>query len=178
MALPVVVRALHCRDAEDYVALRARAIVEEPLSFSSGPGDDRNASIDFVRQMLGDPGQAVFGALAERGQDGPALVGVVGIRREHHRKRAHRSTLWGLYVAPLHRGRSIGRALINAALSWASTIDGVEYVDLGVGTWNSAALRLYEDLGFVAWGTEHDALRAGDSVVAEHHMTLRLKAPD
>jgi ribosomal protein S18 acetylase RimI-like enzyme len=54
-------------------------------------------------------------------------------------------------------------------------VDGVEYVDLSVSAWNRAALRLYEDLGFIVWGTEADALRDGDSVVADHHMTLRLR---
>jgi ribosomal protein S18 acetylase RimI-like enzyme len=170
-----VVRALAPGDAEAYVAIRARAVAEEPLSFSSGPGDDRNASIDSVRQTLGDPGQAVFGAFVDRAGQDLELVGIVGMLREPRRKRAHRATLWGLYVAPSQRGRSVGRALMNAALAWARSIDGIEYVDLGVGTWNRAALRLYEELGFVVWGTEADALRSGHTVVGEHYMTLRLK---
>jgi ribosomal protein S18 acetylase RimI-like enzyme len=175
MSSVAAVRALLPGDAETYAAVRARAVAEEPLSFSSGPGDDRNASIDFVRTMLGDPSQAVFGAFVERPERGPELVGIVGILREHHRKRAHRASLWGLYVTPPHRGRSVGRALMNAALAWASSIGGIEYVDLQVATWNREALRLYEGLGFVAWGTESDAFRASDSVVDDHHMTLRLR---
>jgi ribosomal protein S18 acetylase RimI-like enzyme len=175
MSSSALVRALVPGDAETYVVVRARAIAEEPLSFSSGPGDDRNASMDFVRTMLGDRSQAVFGAFVEQRERGSELVGIVGILREHHRKRAHRASLWGLYVTPPHRGRSVGRALMNAAVAWAHSIDGIEYVDLGVGAWNRGALRLYEDLGFVVWGTESDALRAGDAVVAEHHMTLRLR---
>jgi ribosomal protein S18 acetylase RimI-like enzyme len=175
MKSSAVVRALAPGDAEIYVAIRARALAEEPLSFTSGPGDDRAASIDFVRNALGDPRQALFGAFVEREGEAPALVGIIGIVREPRRKRAHRASLWGLYVMPSHRGRSVGRSLMNAALAWARSIDGVEYVDLAVSAWNRAALRLYEDLGFVAWGTEPDALRAGDSVVADHHMTLRLR---
>jgi ribosomal protein S18 acetylase RimI-like enzyme len=175
MSSDAVVHALAPGDAEIYVSLRAKAVAEEPLSFSSGPGDDRNASIDFVRQMLGDPGQAVFGAFVEHAEQAPELVGIVGILREHHRKRAHRASLWGLYVAPQHRDRRVGRALMNAALGWARSRDGIEYVDLGVGAWNRAALRLYEDLGFVVWGTEADSLRTGDTIVAEHHMVLKLQ---
>ena len=36
-------------------------------------------------------------------------------------------------------------------------------------------MRLYQDLGFTIWGTEADSLRVGDTVVAEHHMVLRLR---
>ena len=175
MSSSAVVRALTLADAEVFAALRAQAIAEEPLSFMSGPDDDRAASIDFVRRTLDDPTQAVFGALVECAEQRPALVGIVGILREPRRKRAHHASLWGLYVAPSHRGRSVGRALMNAALAWARSIDGIEYVDLAVSDWNRPALRLYEDLGFIVWGTEADALRAGDSVVADHHMTLRLR---
>jgi ribosomal protein S18 acetylase RimI-like enzyme len=83
--------------------------------------------------------------------------------------------VWGLYVTPAHRGQGLGRSLMEAALGFARSLDGVDYVALGVGDWNRKALELYQDLGFVAWGTEVDALRVGDATVAEHHMVLRLR---
>ena len=107
------VRALALADAEVFSAIRAQAIAEEPLSFMSGPDDDRNASIDFVRRMLDDPTQAVFGAFVDDAEQPPALVGIVGILREPKRKRAHRALLWGLYVVAPYRGRSVGRALLR-----------------------------------------------------------------
>jgi hypothetical protein len=46
---------------------------------------------------------------------------------------------------------------------------------LSASAWNRTAVRLYEDLGFVIWGTESDALRVDDSALADHHMTLHLR---
>ena len=171
------VRALAPDDAESYVELRAQALLQDPLSFTAGPGDDVASSVDFVRRALADPDQATFGAFVDRGapEAGSELVGIVGINRERHRKRAHRAVIWGLYVTPAHRGHRVGRVLMEAAIAFARSLDGVEYVDLGVGDWNRAAMRLYQDLGFTIWGTEADSLRVGDTVVAEHHMVLRLR---
>jgi ribosomal protein S18 acetylase RimI-like enzyme len=164
-----VIRALSPADAEAYVRVRAEALRQDPLAFGAAPGDDVASSVDFVRNALADPLQATFGAFATD------LVGIVGINRERHRKRAHRAVLWGLYVTPAHRGRGFGRCLTEAALRFARSLDGVDYVELGVGDWNHGAMKLYQELGFVAWGAEIDALRVGDTKVTEHHMVLRLR---
>jgi ribosomal protein S18 acetylase RimI-like enzyme len=134
-----------------------------------------------VRTALEGPSQAIFGAFAD-GKPAPTapagtevLIGVVGIRREDQKKSAHRATIWGLWVVPEQRGRGIARALMEEALRFARTLDGVEIVQLAVGDWNAPAKRLYLDLGFTSWGIERDALRHGDDVVDEHHMSLRLR---
>jgi ribosomal protein S18 acetylase RimI-like enzyme len=172
------VRALGPDDAESYVELRTQALLQDPLSFTAGPGDDVASSVDFVRLALADSNQATFGAFVDGAARAraPELAGIVAINRERHRKRAHRAVIWGLYVTPAHRGSGLGRALMTAALAHARSVEGVEYVDLGVGDWNRAAMRLYQDHGFTMWGTEADSLRVGDTVVAEHHMVLRLRA--
>jgi len=175
----LIVRALAPVDAESFVAVRARALVSDPLAFGSSPGDDVVSSADFVRGAVAQLDQAIFGAFAEGRPTPPigtqTLVGVAGIRREHHKKSAHRATIWGVWVAPEYRGRGIGRALMEATLRFARRLDGVEYVQLAVGDWNAAARSLYQELGFTTWGIERDALRHGDDVVAEHHMSLRLR---
>jgi ribosomal protein S18 acetylase RimI-like enzyme len=134
-----------------------------------------------VRDALAEPSQAIFGVFAE-GRPTPAaptgthtLIGVAGIRREEQKKSAHRATIWGVWVAPEYRGRGAGRALMEEALRFARTLDGVEILQLAVGDWNAAAKSLYLDLGFTTWGIERDALRHGDDVVDEHHMSLRLR---
>jgi ribosomal protein S18 acetylase RimI-like enzyme len=175
--MAATIRALVPADAERYVVLRREALLAEPRAFSSGPEDDVASSVDHVRRSLADPDQATFGAFAA--SDGGAateLVGIVRIHRERHRKRAHRSMITGLYVRSSQRSRGVGRALMDAALGFARSLGGVEYVDLGVGDFNAAALGLYRELGFESWGTEQDSLRVGDDVVAEHHMVLRLRS--
>src|ERR1700722_2548910 len=52
-----------------------------------------------------------------------------------------------LYVAPARRGRGLGRALMEAALSEARG-QGADTMDIGVDEPDLAARRLYESLGF------------------------------
>lgn len=68
----------------------------------------------------------------------------------------YRPSLWSdglecylaeLYVAPGHRGRGIGRALLTAAIEQARS-RGATYMDLGTSEDDVAARHLYEALGF------------------------------
>jgi GNAT superfamily N-acetyltransferase len=52
-----------------------------------------------------------------------------------------------LYVAPASRGRGLGRALMEAALSEAR-LRGADTMDIGVDEPDLVARRLYESLGF------------------------------
>ena len=51
----------------------------------------------------------------------------------------------------------------------------VERLSLGVAAGNAAALRLYRATGFVIYGTEPAAIRAGGADHDEHLMTLDLR---
>jgi ribosomal protein S18 acetylase RimI-like enzyme len=164
------------------VAIRGRALAADPLAFGSSPGEGSTSSVDFIRRALANPQQAIFGVFADESAGTPPSrggstmpLGIVGIRREPHKKSAHRATIWGLWVTREQRGRGLARALMEEALRFARTLEGVEYVSLSVGDWNASAKALYLDLGFTSWGIERDALRVGDDVVDEHHMSLRLR---
>jgi ribosomal protein S18 acetylase RimI-like enzyme len=52
-----------------------------------------------------------------------------------------------LYVVPAHRGRGLGRALMEAAMDLARE-RGADHIDLGTGEADTAARALYESLGF------------------------------
>ena len=51
------------------------------------------------------------------------------------------------YVAPEHRGRGVGRALMDAAVREARRL-GSDTMDIGVDEPDLAARRLYESMGF------------------------------
>ncbi len=82
------------------------------------------------------------------------LVGTVGIQRDPVRKRAHRASIWGVYVATALRKKGIGRQLLKAALDYATTMPGVRQVSLGANTTNPASIALYKALGFEPYGVE------------------------
>lgn len=159
-------------DAEAFRALRLAGLAESPAAFGSSPDVASEHDLALVRSRLA-PGQddATFGAFA-----GDALVGVVGLHRPTHPKGRHRGQVWGMYVAPTHRRRGAGHALVAALVAYARGLDGLAWLDLGVGVDNAPARALYEGFGFEAWGTERDALRVDGSAVDELHMSLELAA--
>lgn len=52
-----------------------------------------------------------------------------------------------LAVAPGHRGKGIGKALLNEVKNWAE-IRELKYVELNVLTQNNHAIEMYEKMGF------------------------------
>jgi ribosomal protein S18 acetylase RimI-like enzyme len=163
-----MIRALGVNDLDAYVALRQRALRECPLAFSSSAENDFASSHDTLRaQMTQAPHWMLFGAFT-----GDVLAGAAGLYRVRHAKAAHRMQLWGMYVAPEQRGRGLGAALLDAAITHARTLGDVAWIDLSVTTAADAARRMYERAGFAAWGTQRDALRYEGHAVDEHHMAL------
>jgi ribosomal protein S18 acetylase RimI-like enzyme len=170
LGAPPVIRRLGPADAEEFFALRRRALEEAPLAFAASPADDLATDAAAVREQLGRaPESVVFGAFTDR------LVGVVGLYRDRHLKSAHKVHLWGLYVAREARRRGVASKLMEAALAHARTLPGVVAVQLGVSEAAAEARRLYERMGFRTWGTDPDALRHGGRSVAEDWMVLTLE---
>lgn len=163
-----MIRPLSPDEAGAYQQIRREALEDAPFAFGSSPSDDRARSIEFVRQVLASPEQAVFGAFM------PHLVGVVGIYRDPSEKAAHKAHLWGLYVDPSYRSSGLGRALVEAAIGFARSIGGVSHVHLSVSERALAAASIYQALGFETWGVEPAALRIKGENASERHMLLFL----
>jgi ribosomal protein S18 acetylase RimI-like enzyme len=167
--LDTTIRELREGDVEAYVSLRREALLDSPLAFAASPGDDHASSREAVLELLRRaPDRVLLGAF----RDG--LVGVAGLIRDRHRKSAHKVHLWGMYVAPRHRGRGIAGALVEAAVRHARALPGVSWVQLSVSSTAPAARRLYERAGFRTWGTEPDALRHDGRQAILYHMALPL----
>lgn len=60
----------------------------------------------------------------------------------------HRGWLWGVAVAPSHRGRGLGAALVRAAEA-ALAARGCAKINLQVRQGNAAVTTFYERLGYV-----------------------------
>ena len=156
-------------DAGELFRLRRSALLDSPLAFLASPEDDVASSEAAVRELL-DPRRksVVFGAY------NPALVGMLGLNRTNHRKAAHKVNLWGMFVLPTCRGQGLAAQLLDAAIRWARTLDGVRSVHLSVSESAVAARRLYERAGFETWGIEAHAIRFAERSESEHHMRLSL----
>lgn len=164
-----MIRVIQESDFDAYIALRQRSLRECPLAFSAAPDDDFASSRESLRaQTAMAPSWVIFGAF-----DGDALVGALGFIRKRRVKAEHRAQIWGVYVAPEHRGRGFGEQLIGAVIEHARA-QSVDWLDLDVTSAAPEAQRLYRRMGFQEWGTRTDVLRHEGHVVDEHHMALRI----
>lgn len=100
---------------------------------------------DRIRASLEDP--EVCYLVAE--VDG-AVAGDAGLRADG----AGRADLF-MALLPEHRGRGLGRLLLDRALGWARARDDLHKVTLQVWPHNQAALALYRRAGFLVEGYRH-----------------------
>jgi ribosomal protein S18 acetylase RimI-like enzyme len=187
-------------DAARYARLRRDMLDDAPWAFEASPGDDRALDLDHLARYLADDHRAIFAVAAgadlaasaavSPGADLPTdaalgvgadlgtrtdLIAAAAVVRGAPPKFAHRATIWGVFVAPPHRGLGLGRAVVAAAIDLARAWTGVDYVDLGVSARSPEARRLYESLGFQAWGRQPETTAHDGQRHDEIFMTLRLR---
>lgn len=146
----IQIRRVMPDDAQLYRRIRLEGLRNNPEAFGS-TFERENVQTDawFAERLASTD---VLG-----GWQGTNLVGVVGLRAQDGTKEAHKGLLWGMYVQPAFRGTGVAGQLIEALLELAK--GRVELVQLAVWDGNVAARRLYERFGFVAYGTEINALK-------------------
>ena len=79
-----------------------------------------------------------------------------------------------MYVEPSARRLGAGAMLMQAAISVARAQPGLRMLRLTVTQGNEAALRLYESVGFSAWGVEPLAIYTPSGYKAKVHMAMQL----
>ena len=164
------IRILQANDAASFQALRLQALRECPAAFASSYEEERDIPPARVAERLSPtPERAVFGAF-----DHAALIGTAGLQRERAMKLSHKAFIWGVYVAPEHRQRGIGRLLLQAALEHATLMPGLRQVNLGAGAAKTASTALYKAAGFEPFGLEKDFLLVDGVPYDEVHMTRRI----
>lgn len=171
------VRRLSPADIDAYVTLRREMLLDSPWAFGASPGQDRGGDADHLRTAILSDEYALIGAFDDGGSSTtPVLVAAAGVLRETGLKFRHIATIWGVYVTPTQRRKGAGRLVVAAAIDAARTWQqsGVARVRLGVSANATAAQRLYESLGFIAWGVEPDCIRVDGASFDEIYMSLRL----
>jgi len=168
------VRILGANDAEAFWNLRLRALKENPESFGATYTEILERGIAGVTQNLGRHSEnsdedVTFGAF-----DGDTLVGTTGFHRETLAKMRHKSIIWGMYVPKELRRKGIGKALLEAAIAYASELPDLEQINLDVVLTSKEARHLFIAMGFETWGVEHGALKLHDRYFDVEHMTLYL----
>jgi len=173
----LAIRRLEERDLAAYKALRDEMLAAHPEAFTSDAETEAKRAPSSYRARFGldrpeGSGQFVVGAwLDER------LVGALGCERDERIKVRHLGHLIGMMVRPELRGSGIGAALLDACIAEARRAPGMEVLTLTVTTGNVPATKLYEQAGFVRYGTLPRAIRVGERFLDKDHMVLQLTTP-
>ena len=164
------IRRLTPADAPAFQALRLFALREAPSAFGSSFEEESAFSPTTIEGRLAlKPDCGPFGAF-----EGNKLVGLVALGRESMKKLSHKVMVWGMYVRPEFRSKGIGRALLLEVLALARSVPEIVQVSLRVNAGNAGAIRLYESVGFKAFGREPGSMRINGEFHDEIHMYLRL----
>jgi RimJ/RimL family protein N-acetyltransferase len=163
----VDIRQLGEADAADYRELRLRGLREHPEAFTSSYEEERAKPLEWTLSRV--KAGVVLGAY-----EGRQLVGVLGLSIEPRAKIRHKGHVFGMYVAPEHAGRGVGRALLAECIARAKHISGLELLQLTVTDGNDRAKALYEKAGFRQFALERNAMKLGGRHFDKCHMALEL----
>src|SRR5205814_1269726 len=150
------IRLLTAKHAETWWHLRLEALQNDPASFADSAEEHQNTTVETVRERLGDSTtdrNFILGMFA----DGK-LAGTAGFYCNQHNKERHKGHIWGVYMRPESRGKGMARALMQEIIRRAQEIDGLEQILL-VASAHLPARKLYESLGFEAYGVEPRSLK-------------------
>jgi len=126
------------------------AVARERKYLAGTTGFPEDITREFVRNIEKN-NLAQFYAL-----DGEKVVGWCDILPRKHEGFGHVGVL-GMGVIASHRGMGIGKHLLTHALDHAKYANGLEKVELEVFKSNTAAIGMYESMGFFREGERIDA---------------------
>jgi len=168
--MSLLIRPLECKDAEAMRALRLLGLQTDAYAFGASYDHEREQPLSFFQdRCTPTDGKVFFGAFFKN-----QLVGLMSLVRETNPKTCHHANIYAVYTHPDYRGQGIAKKLLAQVIETAQSWTGLRYLQLGVAARNAAALAVYEQAGFVTWGTMESALRVDGVDYDEHFMSLDL----
>ncbi|EKD46701.1 MAG: Acetyltransferase [uncultured bacterium] len=149
----------------EYKELRLEALREDAEAFGMSYAE----ALSLLDEEWQDEFENRKGFILVASEDSK-LLAMIGAYQEEGEKMKHIAYVWGVYVRKEHRGKGIGKMLMESLLEELAKNKELEKVDLNVNTSQLSAVRLYEKLGFKIAGTLHSELKIGTKYYDEHVM--------
>ena len=148
----IEIRRLPGNRWKDYRKIRLEALKKDPEAFSSSYEEEKLLTEEEWRRRI----KSVLFAI-----DDGAPVGTIAYGLNTRKKTRHVAGIFGVYVTAGHRGRGIGRMLVEGALSRIQRHGGILKVQLSVNPDLRPAFELYKNSGFVITGRATRDLKIG-----------------
>jgi ribosomal protein S18 acetylase RimI-like enzyme len=143
----------------EYRELRLRALKTDPQAFGQSYEEAVKHPEERWRQRLIDADQGKsWLVFAERAG---TLIGISGAYQWPEDIEANRAMIVAVFVDEFARGRGIGERLMQAVMDELAAA-GLASAILAVNPVQTAAVRLYEKLGFRVTGTEINLMGTGE----------------
>ena len=146
-----------CRD------LRLEALKEEPQAFGSLFEDEKCLTEPIWKDRIGN---ALFAL------DGDRPIGMVVMIAGKTVKTSHIGNLYGLYVKTAYRKRAIGHLLVSEVIKAYQGMERIRKIKLAVNGEQTAAINLYERLGFSIAGRLKEEIFYDDKFYDEYIMEM------
>ncbi len=156
---------LNQADWEKYKELRLEALQKDSKAFGESYEESAKRTDEEWKKRLENPKTHIFVA-----RDGDDFFGMAAAYQEEKKKTGHIAYIWGVYVRDSHRGKGIGKKLMQAVLQELQADSEIKKANLNVNTEQTAAVKMYESLGFKIAGTLHKELKEGDEYFDEYLM--------
>ncbi len=152
----IYISILQPSEWREYKQIRLESLKENPEAFGSSYEKEVNYSEEKWQERLNDSDTILFVA---RDENKP--VGMVGIHVEvqNNKKVAH---IWGMFVSTSCRGNGVGKLLMRELLNEVKRRNEVNVMELMVNNDQTAAVKLYESLGFEKVGEKDWELGDGE----------------
>lgn len=148
--MPVTVRQVRAEEAEQFRAIRLRALADAPTAFASTVAETEVRPMHYweTRVREGAAGEDSVLFVAECSD---AWIGLAGgyVDEEDGTQVPYLISMW---VDPAHRGRGIGGLLVEQVVAWARD-RAFRRLVLEVEATNASAISLYTRYGFRSTGT-------------------------
>ncbi len=156
-------------DYDLYRKIRLELLKREPISFGSSFEEETLFEDKIWKYRLTKEHVSTFGAFESN-----EIIGLCVVVYNPRSKMKHLATLHSMYVRKEHRGKGIGKRMIEFAEK-SSRNKGVQRMNLSVVSSNVNAIGLYKKLGFKEYGEEPETIKVEGKYYSLTLMTKTLK---